>query len=102
MTEADLLENYKKAYDNRVGYGKRPWLLMVDSVQAYFEPGNALYAGVDDALASALRVRAAARAKNIPVILTGMLLHRSGKDGGRFFQKAKPLENFTAGNPMAA
>lgn len=102
MTEADLLENYKKAYDNRVGYGKRPALLLVDFVQAYFEPGNALYAGVDDALASALRIRKVAREKDIPVILTGMQLHKSGKDGGRFFQKAKPLENFTIGNPMAS
>jgi maleamate amidohydrolase len=102
MTDSDLLENYKKAYDNRIGYGKSPALLMVDFVQAYFEPGNPLHAGVEDALASALRIRKAARAKGIPVILTGMVLHRSGKDGGRFFQKARPLENFTRGNPMGA
>lgn len=102
MSDADLTANYEKAYGNRIGYGKSPALLMVDFVQAYFEPGNVLFAGVDEALASALRVREAARLKNIPVILTGMVLHKSGKDGGRFFQKAKPLENFTAGNPMAA
>jgi maleamate amidohydrolase len=101
-TDADLLENYRKAYDNRVGYGKRPALVLVDFVQAYFEPSNPLYAGVDAALASALRIRAVARKKDIPVILTGVLLHKSGKDGGRFFQKAKPLAAFVAGNPMGA
>lgn len=101
-TEDDLLANYKKAYDNRVGFGARPALLLIDFCQAYFEPGNALYAQVDDAMASALRVRAAARAARVPVILTNVVYHQSGWNGGRFFEKAMPLRNFTQGNPMAA
>ncbi len=101
-TEDDLLANYKKAYDNRVGFGARPALLLIDFCQAYFEPGNALYAEVEDAMASALRVRAAARAARVPVILTNVVYHQSGWNGGRFFEKAMPLRNFTQGNPMAA
>lgn len=102
MTDADLVANYAKAYDNRIGFGKKPALVLVDFVQAYFEPTSPLYAGVDAALASALRIRAAARAKGMPVILTGVVLHPTGLDGGRFFQKAKPLACFTAGNPLGA
>ncbi|MBP2551455.1 maleamate amidohydrolase [Neorhizobium galegae] len=98
----NLMENYRKAYDNRVGFGKSPALVLVDFAEAYYEPTDPLYAGVDDALASALRIREVARAKKIPIILTGVLLHPSGADGGRFFQKAKPLKAFTAGNPMGA
>ncbi|MEL0251463.1 MAG: isochorismatase family protein, partial [Novosphingobium sp.] len=101
-TEDDLLANYKKAYNNRVGFGARPALLLIDFCQAYFEPGNALYAEVEDAMASALRVRAAARAARVPVILTNVVYHQSGWNGGRFFEKAMPLRNFTQGNPMAA
>jgi len=100
--DADLKENYAKAYDNRIGFGKKPALVLVDFVQAYFEPTSPLYAGVDAALSSALRIRKAARAKNMPVIITGVLLHPSGADGGRFFQKARPLACFTAGNPLGA
>ncbi|WP_137131128.1 isochorismatase family protein [Rhizobium sp. FY34] len=102
MAEQDLAANYAKVYDNRIGFGKKPALVLVDFVQAYFEPDSPLFAGVDAALASALRVREAARAKSLPVILTGVVLHPSGLDGGRFFQKAKPLACFTAGNPLGA
>lgn len=98
----ELLDNYKKAYDNRVGFGSRPALILIDFCQAYFEPGNALYAGVDSAIESALRVRAAARAAGVPVVLTNVVYHPSGIDGGRFFEKAMPLKNFTCGNPMGA
>lgn len=100
MADQDLAANYAKVYDNRIGFGKKPALVLVDFVQAYFEPDSPLFAGVDAALASALRVREAARAKSLPVILTGVVLHPSGLDGGRFFQKAKPLACFTAGNPL--
>ncbi|NTF34515.1 isochorismatase family protein [Rhizobium skierniewicense] len=96
------MANYASAYNNRIGFGKKPALVLVDFVQAYFEPDSPLFAGVDDALASALRIRTLAREKSIPVILTGVTLHPSGLDGGRFFQKAKPLSCFTAGNPMGA
>ncbi|MBT0671645.1 isochorismatase family protein [Novosphingobium profundi] len=101
-SEEDLLANYKKAYDNKVGFGSRPALVLIDFCQAYFEPGNMLYSEVDDAIASALRVRAAARAAGVPVILTNVVYHPSGFNGGRFFEKAMPLKNFTQGNPMGA
>jgi len=101
-SEEDLLANYKKAYDNRVGFGSRPALIMIDFCQAYFEPGNALYSEVDEALESALRVRTAARAAGVPVVLTNVVYHPTGFDGGRFYEKAMPLKNFLKGSPMGA
>jgi maleamate amidohydrolase len=98
----DLSENYRRAYGNRIGYGKRPALVLVDFVQAYFEPSCELYADVEDALASALRVRAVALRERIPTILTNVVYHRSTRDGGRFFQKALPLRHFVQGSPMGA
>ena len=99
MTQ-DLTANYKKAYDNRLGFGAHPALILVDFVQAYFEENCALYAGVEDALASALRVRESARMAGIPVIYTNVIYQESGADGGVFFRKAQVLKNFIAGNPM--
>lgn len=99
MTD-ELSANYKKAYDNRLGFGRRPALILVDFVQAYFDDGCDLYAGVEDALASALRVRNAARAAEIPVIYTNVVYHGDGADGGVFFRKAPVLKNFVVGNPM--
>ena len=102
-TQDDLGENYARAYGNRIGYGERPALILIDFVEGYFDPDCELYAGVDDALASALRIREVARAAKIPVIYTNVVYqYEDGRDGGRFFQKAKPLKNFVAGNPMGA
>ena len=99
MTE-DLSANYKKVYDNRLGFGQRPALILVDFVQAYFDHNCALYAGVEDALASALRVREVARAAGIPVIYTNVTYREDGADGGVFFRKAPVLKNFIVGSPM--
>ena len=101
MTET-LQENTRRAYDNRLGFGQSPALLIIDFVQAYFDPDCELFADVEDALESALRVRAAARAAGLPVIYTNVVYHPSGIDGGRFFQKAMPLRHFTRGNRMGA
>jgi maleamate amidohydrolase len=98
----DLLANYKKAYDRRVGFGTRPALILIDFCMGYFDESCELYADVDDALASALRVREAARAAGVPVILTNVVYHPSAIDGGRFFEKAAPLRNFLKGSPMGA
>lgn len=99
MTQ-DLSANYKKAYDNRLGFGQHAALILVDFVQAFFDHNCALYAGVEDALASALRVREVARAAEIPVIYTNVAYHEDGADGGVFFRKAPVLKNFIVGNSM--
>lgn len=96
----DLNDNYQRAYGRAVGFGQRPALILIDFAQGYFDPECDLYAGVDDALASALRVREAAKAAGVPVILTNVVLHPNGMDGGRFFEKSKPMRYFIRGNPM--
>lgn len=98
----DLAANYAGVYGKRIGFGARPALLMIDFCQGYFDPACDLYSGVEDALASALRVRAAARAAGVPVILTNVVYHPTAIDGGRFYEKAAPLRHFLAGNPMGA
>lgn len=94
--------NYAKAFGGKAGFGTSPALLMIDFVEAYFDPDCDLYADVDDALQSALRVREAAHNARIPVILTNVVYHDGGLDGGRFFEKVRPLRNFQQGSPMGA
>jgi maleamate amidohydrolase len=99
--EEDLISNYRRAYGNRIGFGARPALILIDFVQGYFDRECELFADVDAALASALRLRDTARAAGVPVIYTNVVYRDpQGRDGGRFFQKAKPLHNFLAGDPM--
>ncbi len=99
---SNLNDNYAKAYGQKAGFGKKPALLMIDFVEGYFDKSCDLYAGVEETLASALRVREAAHKADVPVILTNVVYHQSAVDGGRFFEKAKPLRYFIGGNPMGA
>lgn len=101
MTE-DLAANYARAFNTRVGFGRRPALILIDFCQGYFDPACDLYAGVEDTLASALRIRLSAHDAGIPVVLTNVVYQADGCDGGRFFEKAAPLRNFVRGNPMGA
>ena len=98
----DLEANYARAFGRNVGFGHRPALILVDFVQGYFDPDCDLYANIEAAFASALRLRAAARSAGVPVILTNVVYHPKALDGGRFFEKAKPLRYFVKGNPMGA
>lgn len=99
---ADLADNYAGVYSTRVGFGERPALLLIDFCMGYFDPDCDLYADVEDVIASALRVRVAARAARRPVILTNVVYHPQAIDGGRFYEKAAPLRHFLAGSPMGA
>ena len=93
-------ENYKGVFEERLGYGKKPALILVDFVQAYFDPECELFADVEPELASALRVRAAARNAGIPVVLTNVEYHASMVNSGVFGKKARPLRNFKSGSNM--
>lgn len=54
-------ENYRGAFGGTLGFGNAPALILVDFVAAYFDKNSSFYAGVEDALASALRIRSVAR-----------------------------------------
>jgi len=95
-----LDHNYKGAFDGSLGFGGSPALILIDLVEAYFAKDSPLYAGVEDCLASALRVRDAARNAGIPVIYTNVVYQADGADGGVFFRKVPALEVFIKGNPL--
>lgn len=87
-------DNYAGVYDNVLGYGDRPALILIDFVEAYFQPENELYADPRSALEEALKLRKIAHEKNIPVIITNVVYDENGLTGGVFFKKTKPLRNF--------
>jgi maleamate amidohydrolase len=95
-------DNYANIYDTRIGFGHKPALILVDFVEAYFDKSCDLYAGVEDTLAAAIRIRDAARKAGILIIYTNVIYHKSGINGGRFYQKAAPLRYFLEGSPMGA
>lgn len=96
----DATDNYSGVFEGRVGFGKKPALILIDFVEAYFDKDCDLYAGVEDALAAGIAMVEAARKAGILIIYTNVSFHPSMIDGGRFAQKVAPLRNFVAGHPM--
>ena len=95
-----LDQNYAKAYGHSLQPGSNPALILIDFVQAYFDQACELYADVDDALQSAMRILNVARENNSFVIFTNVVYQAGGVDGGRFYEKTLPLKHFLKGSPM--
>ena len=97
----DLDQNYKAVFNKRLGFGKNPAIILVDFVAAYFDENSSLYADVEKALLSAIRIRNKGREKNIPIIYTNVSYQKDGKNGGVFFEKLPVLSCFIEGAKTA-
>ena len=99
----DLTSDYAGAgFGGELEWGASPAVLVVDICRAYLDHDSPLYAGVEDAVASAARLVAAARAVDVPVVFTRVEYQAGGADGGQFFRKVPALRCFERGNPLAA
>lgn len=102
MAFEEVTANYVGAFDGSLHFGSSPALVIIDVVMAYLDPGSPLYAACEDALASNMRLLAAARAAGITVIFTNVVFQAGGLDGGLFFRKVPALKVFAPGSPMGA
>ena len=94
--------NYAGVFDNRLGFGARPALIVIDFLQGYTSPGAPLFAeGVVRAVDESVALIAAARVAGLPVIHTRVLFHTSGLDGGLFARKVPVLRSLVPGEPLA-
>ena len=76
--------------------GRRPALLLIDMVRAYFDVGGAFELPSTDALEAAARLLDAARSSGVPVVHTCVRYAADGVDGGVFFRKVAGLQVFAA------
>ena len=99
---SDLQANYSGVFDGRLGFGKRPAVLVIDFIRAYTTESSALYAAdVVTAVAETCELLTLARQKSVPVIYTQVLYNKNGLDGGIFVQKVPVLRKMVPGEPMA-
>ena len=70
-SESDLDLDYKTAgFSKRLGFGRRPALVVIDFCHAYLDADSPLYADVEDARVSSERLLRASRVAGIPIIHT--------------------------------
>lgn len=102
MASPSLENSYRGVFDGRLGFGRKPALLVVDFINAYTTPGSPLFAApVVEAVRETVNVLALAREQGVLVIYTRVLYASHGKDGGLFVQKVPVLRRLVAGEPLA-
>jgi maleamate amidohydrolase len=90
--------NEKGPFGSRIGWGRRPALLIVDFMQGYTQPAEPFYApAVVQAVARTVPLLAAARAHEIPVVFTRVLYSEGAAEGGHFVRKIPALRRLVSG-----
>lgn len=102
VMKLDLQANYAGVFDGRVGFGKRPAVLVVDFIKAYTTPGAVFFApGVVEAVGETVALLDLARERGVWVIYTRVIYNQNGLDGGIFVQKVPALRGMVEGEPLA-
>ncbi len=102
-TQQSATANYKGVWDNRIGFGATPALVVIDFMKGYTTEGSPLFApGVVEAVKASPEVIAAARAKGVSILHTNVRYNpHNFEDGGIWTVKAPVLKCLVEGNPLA-
>lgn len=95
-------DDYRGAgFAGRIGFGRRPAVLVVDMMMNYFDRSSPMYAGVEKVLESNVRLLDVALAKDVPVIFTQQFFEEPGDDGV-YVRKVPALKMLRRGSPLTA
>ncbi|MCC5793499.1 MAG: isochorismatase family protein [Chromatiales bacterium] len=103
MAEKSADENYKGVWDNRLGFGRKSAIVVIDLCKAYTTEGAPLFApGVVKCVKEVPEVLDLARSKKVPVIHTQVRYNPVNfEDGGIWIKKAPVLKDLVEGNALA-
>ena len=98
---SDLDVYARQNFGNRLGFGERPALVIVDFVNGFNDP--ALFGGgnIAPAIGRTVDLLAACRAAALPVAFTRIVYAADGSDLGLFARKAPGLKILTEDNPAS-
>jgi maleamate amidohydrolase len=99
MDETEIYQ--RQGLGNRLGFGERPALLIIDFVNSFNDPEWFGGGNIDAAIQSTIGLLAAARENNIPVAFTRIIYAEDGSNAGVFTEKAPRLKELTLNHPMS-
>lgn len=99
MDERDIYR--RQNFGNRLGFGRRPALLIVDFVNGFAD--EAMFGGgnIGAAIAATAELLAACRGRSLPVAMTRIVYADDGSDAGTFATKAPGLRGLTEAAPAS-
>jgi maleamate amidohydrolase len=96
--EAGRDENYARAgFGNRMGFGERPALLIVDLNLGMTDPRSPMAMELDEVIAANVRLIQAARAKKVPVVYSTNRYQKGCWDAGIRLKKMKKMSIYEEG-----
>ena len=100
---ADAKQNYAGVWDNRIGFGDRPAVIVIDFLKGYTTEGAALYApGVVKAVAETPELLDVVRKKKLPLLHTNVRYTPPDfLEGGVWVKKAPVLKCLVESDPLA-
>jgi nicotinamidase-related amidase len=99
----DIADHYgDREFGERVGFGDRPALLVVDLITAFTDPDSDLGADVRDVVAQTDRLLDAFREADLPRYFTTVAFEESYGDAGRFVEKVPALRELRLGSDRVA
>lgn len=103
MAQTTAASNYAGVWDNRLGFGRKTALIVIDLLQGYTLKGAPLFApGVVKAVREMPELLKLARQKKMPIIHTRVFYNPSDFiDGGVWIRKAPVLKSLVPGNKYA-
>lgn len=90
----------RKGLANRMGFGKRPALLVVDFINGFTDPSTPLGGDFSDEIAATISLLDAFRGDGLPVIYTTIAYEPDLRDAGMWVKKVPSLAILTKGSRM--
>jgi len=88
----------KKDFKSKLGFGKRPALLIIDLTVGWTDPSSRLGSNLDSVVEATKEVLKLSRKKKIPIIYTAISYHPSLKDAGLWVKKIPALADAVEGS----
>ena len=93
-------EYAEKGLGARVGWGKKPGLIIVDLAKAFTDPSTGVGANLDTEVAAVKTLLDAFRANNFPVIFMTVAYRSDYSDAATFIKKVPALSVLVEGSEM--
>jgi len=99
-TQSDSEFFAERGFGQRLGFGEKPALVVIDLLKGFTDPSMPLGANFDSQMVETKRVLAAAREAEIPIFYTAVAYDEQDlKDAGIWARKQKGTSTLVAGTP---
>lgn len=100
---SDTLAFYKsRGFGNRVGFGTKPALLIIDFIKAFTDLSSPLASNLDPEIVATRQLLDEARRLNLPIAFTTVEYDEGFRDAGVFIKKVPTLSVLKKGSPLVA